>query len=172
MRNTYQDLSLIHIFRAGLKTIPAIVRELSDDEIDAEFRKRLLAYLSTDTVSYTHLAIDKRMEQLMEERNTLITLMAKGFLEPALFNQERNVLDGEMKNLSTEKTNLVSNSASGILRANEIKDLIDYVSADNFNGDYTEELFEEFVENIIVNSRDELTFNLKCGLSLKEKVVR
>ena len=117
-------------------------------------------------------AIDKRMEQLMEERNTLITLMAKGFLEPALFNQERNVLDSEMKNLSTEKTNLVSNSASGILRANEIKDLIDYVSADNFNGDYTEELFEEFVENIIVNSRDELTFNLKCGLSLKEKVVR
>ena len=117
-------------------------------------------------------AIDKRMEQLMEERNTLITLMAKGFLEPALFNQERNVLDSEMKNLSTEKTNLVSNSTSGILRANEIKDLIDYVAADNFNGEYTEELFEEFVENIIVNSRDELTFNLKCGLSLKEKVVR
>lgn len=117
-------------------------------------------------------AIDKRMEQLMEERNTLITLMAKGFLEPALFNQERNVLDSEMKNLSTEKTNLVSNSASGVWRANEIKDLINYVSADNFNGDYTEELFEEFVVNIIVNSRDELTFNLKCGLSLKEKVVR
>jgi len=117
-------------------------------------------------------AIDKRMEQLMEERNTLITLMAKGFLEPVLFNQERNVLDSEMKNLSTEKTNLVSNSTSGVLRANEIKDLIDYVSADNFIGDYTEELFEEFVENIIVNSREELTFNLKCGLSLKEKVVR
>lgn len=117
-------------------------------------------------------AIDKRMEQLMEERNTLITLMAKGFLEPALFNQERNVLDSEMKNLSTEKTNLVSNSTSGVLRANEIKDLINYVSADKFNGDYTEELFEEFVVNIIVNSRDELTFNLKCGLSLKEKVVR
>ncbi len=117
-------------------------------------------------------AIDKRMEQLMEERNTLITLMAKGFLEPALFNQERNVLDSEMKNLSTEKANLVSNSTSGVLQANEIKDLIDYVSTDNFKGDYTEELFEEFVGNIIVNSRDELTFNLKCSLSLKEKVVR
>ncbi|HGI2906429.1 TPA: DNA recombinase, partial [Streptococcus pyogenes] len=109
---------------------------------------------------------------LLEERNTLIALMSKGFLEPALFNQERNVLDSEIKNLTTEKTNLVTNSASGVLRANEIKDLINYVSADNFNGDYTEELFEEFVVNIIVNSRDELTFNLKCGLSLKEKVVR
>jgi len=32
--------------------------------------------------------------------------------------------------------------------------------------------FEKFVENIIVNSRDELTFRMKCGLSLKERVVR
>lgn len=39
----------------------------------------------------------------MEERNTLIALMSKGFLEPALFNQERNVLDSEIKNLTTEK---------------------------------------------------------------------
>ncbi len=117
-------------------------------------------------------AIDKRMEQLMEERNTLITLMAKGFLEPAFFNQERNLLDNEIKNLTCEKTSLLNNSTSGALRANEIKDLIDYVSADDFNGDYTEELFAEFVEQILVNSRDELTFKMKCGLSLKEKVVR
>ncbi|EPA6470881.1 recombinase family protein [Listeria monocytogenes] len=117
-------------------------------------------------------AIDKRMEQLMEERNTLITLMAKGFLEPALFNQERNLLDIEIKNLTAEKTSLLNNSTSGALRANDIKDLIDYVLADDFNGNYTEELFEQFVEQIIVNSRDELIFKLKCGLSLKEKVVR
>ena len=32
--------------------------------------------------------------------------------------------------------------------------------------------FERFVENIIVDSRDELIFKMKCGLSLKEKVVR
>lgn len=117
-------------------------------------------------------AIDKRMEQLMEERNTLIALMAKGFLEPALFNQERNLLDSEIKNLTGEKTSLLNNSTSGVLRANEIKDLIDYVSEDNFDGNYTDEAFEKFVENIIVNSRDELTFKMKCGLSLIEKVVR
>ena len=117
-------------------------------------------------------AIDKRMEQLTEERNTLITLMAKGFLEPALFNQERNILDNEIKNLTGEKTSILNNSTSGALQANEIKDLIDYVSADDFDGNYTEELFEEFIEQIIVNSRDELTFKMKCGLSFKEKVVR
>lgn len=117
-------------------------------------------------------AIDKRMEQLTEERNTLIGLMTKGFLEPALFNKERNVLDKEIKNLTAEKANLVMSFTSGSSQADEVKALLDYVSADKFDGNYTDEAFEKFVENIIVNSRDELTFKMKCGLSLIEKVVR
>lgn len=116
--------------------------------------------------------IDKRMEQLTEERNTLIGLMTKGFLEPALFSKERNVLDSEMKNLTTEKTNLVMSFTSGTSQADEVKALLEYVSKDKFDGNYTDEAFEKYVENIIVNSRDELTFKLKCGLSLKERVVR
>ena len=117
-------------------------------------------------------AIDKRMEQLTEERNTLIGLMTKGFLEPALFSKERNVLDSEIKNLTTEKTNLVMSFTSGTSQADEVKTLFDYVSKDKFDGNYTDEAFEKYVENIIVNSRDELIFELKCGLSLKERVVR
>ena len=117
-------------------------------------------------------AIDKRMEQLTEERNTLIGLMTKGFLEPALFNKERNALDVEMKNLTAEKTNLVMAFTSGTSQVDVVKALLDYVSEDKFDGNYTDEVFEKFVENIIVNSRDELTFKLKCGLSLKERVVR
>lgn len=117
-------------------------------------------------------AIDKRMEQLTEERNTLIGLMTKGFLEPALFSKERNALDSEIKNLTTEKTNLVMSFTSGTSQADEVKAILEHVSKDKFDGNYTDEAFERFVENIIVNSRDELTFKLKCGLSLKERVVR
>lgn len=117
-------------------------------------------------------AIDKRMEQLTEERNTLIGLMTKGFLEPALFNKERNVLDIEIKNLTAEKTNLVMSFTNGTSQTDEVKALLDYVSVEKFDGDYTDTAFEKFVENIIVDSRDELIFKMKCGLSLKEKVVR
>ena len=117
-------------------------------------------------------AIDKRMEQLTEERNTLIGLMTKGFLEPALFSKERNALDSEMKNLTTEKTNLVMTFTSGTSQEDEVKALLEHVSKDKFDGNYTDEVFKKFVENIIVNSRDELTFRMKCGLSLKERVVR
>ncbi|MDD3064565.1 MAG: hypothetical protein PHX50_17420, partial [Massilibacteroides sp.] len=112
------------------------------------------------------------MEQLTEERNTLIGLMTKGFLEPALFNKERNVLDKELKNLTAEKTNLVMSFTNGSSQVEEVKALLDYVLGDRFDDNYTEESFEKFVVNIIVNSRDELTFKMKCGLTLKEKVVR
>ncbi|MDK2788842.1 MAG: site-specific recombinase [Epulopiscium sp.] len=117
-------------------------------------------------------AIDKRMEQLTEERNTLIGLMTKGFLEPALFSKERNALDSEIKNLTTEKTNLVMSFTSGTSQADEVKAILEHVLKDKFDGNYTDEAFEKYVENIIVNSRDELTFKLKCGLSLNERVVR
>lgn len=144
------------------------------------FSKKLILDPLYDSISKTHEecdlerinTIDKKMEQLTEERNTLIGLMTKGFLEPALFNKERNVLDIEIKNFTTEKTNLVMSFTNGTSQADEVKALLDYMSKDKFNGDYTEEAFEMFVENIIVNSRDELSFKMKCGLSLKEKVVR
>ena len=162
---------------------------LRDGEIKATFatimnklafsRKIILEPLC-DSISKTHEecdleridAIDKRMEQLTEERNILIGLMTKGFLEPALFSKERNALDSEIKNLTTEKTNLVMSFTSGTSQADEVKTILEHVSKDKFDGDYTEETFEKFVENIVVSSREELTFKMKCGLSLKEKVVR
>ena len=70
------------------------------------------------------------------------------------------------KNLTTEKTNLVMSFTSGTSQADEVKAILEHVSKDKFDGNYTDEVFEKFVENIIVNSRDELTFKLKCGLSL------
>ncbi|MBN2829087.1 MAG: DNA recombinase [Candidatus Cloacimonetes bacterium] len=98
--------------------------------------------------------------------------MTKGFLEPALFRKERNVLDREINSLTTEKTNLVMAFTDGTSQADEVKSLLDYVAEQDFIGEYTEEAFEKYVENIIVNTRDELTFKMKCGLSLKEEVVR
>ena len=32
-------------------------------------------------------------------------------------------------------------------------------------------VFEDFVDEIVVNSREEIVFKLKCGLSLKERLV-
>ncbi|UTW70770.1 DNA recombinase [Anaerobacillus sp. HL2] len=98
--------------------------------------------------------------------------MTKGFLNRHFERKERNILDSEMKKLTTEKTNLVMSFTSGTSQAEEVKTILEHVSKDKFDGNYTDEVFEKFVENIIVNSRDELTFKLKCGLSLKERVVR
>ena len=36
---------------------------------------------------------------------------------------------------------------------------------------YEDELFENYVEKIIVFSREEVGFELKCGITLKERLV-
>ena len=36
---------------------------------------------------------------------------------------------------------------------------------------YEDELFEDYVERIIVFSREEVGFELKCGITLKERLV-
>jgi len=37
---------------------------------------------------------------------------------------------------------------------------------------FDEAIFNRYVENIIVYSQEELGFKLKCGLTLKERLVR
>ena len=37
--------------------------------------------------------------------------------------------------------------------------------------EFNDNIFEDFVDEIVVNSREEIVFKLKCGLSLKERLV-
>ena len=49
---------------------------------------------------------------------------------------------------------------------------MDFTSRDEMLSEFDEKLFTAFVENIIVQSREEIIFRLKCGLKLKERLVR
>ena len=50
--------------------------------------------------------LESRLEKNLERRQVLMGLMAKGYLEPALFNQENNELLAEAAQMNTEKENL------------------------------------------------------------------
>ena len=48
--------------------------------------------------------IDRKLEQNTERRQTLTTLMTRGYLEPALFTQESNDLASEAEALTAERS--------------------------------------------------------------------
>ncbi len=120
----------------------------------------------------------RRIEELetkivnnMEQSQVLTGLMAKGYLEPALFNKEKNALEAERERFLAEKDQLTRSVNGNIAKVDEVDRLLKFATKSKMLTAYEDELFENYVEKIIVFSREKVGFELKCGITLKERLV-
>ena len=107
----------------------------------------------------------------MEQSQVLTGLMAKGYLEPALFNKEKNALEAERERLLAEKDQLTRSVNGNFAKVDEVDRLLKFATKSKMLTAYEDEFFEDYVERIIVFSREEVGFELKCGITLKERLV-
>ena len=114
--------------------------------------------------------IDQKLEQNVERRQTLTTIMTKGYLEPALFTQESNALAAEADALTAEKDRLVKEVSGNIHMTDALSELIRYAGHAEPSPDFNGELAERFLDRVTVRSRNEVVFHLKCGLNLAERI--
>lgn len=114
--------------------------------------------------------LESKLEKNLERRQVLTGLMTKGYLEPALFNQENNELLAEAERMNTEKENLSYDINGELTRTEEVNHLLHFANKEEMLTAFDGELFKEYVEHIEVCSRTEIAFHLKCGLILKEGV--
>ena len=114
--------------------------------------------------------IDQKLEKIQEQRQTLTTIMARGFLEPVLFMQESNDLAAEADALTAEKNHLVKEVIGCMKMTEALNDLTRYAGHAQPSPDFDGELVERFLDYGTVQSREEITFHLKCGLSLTERM--
>ena len=98
--------------------------------------------------------------------------MTKGYLEPAAYNKGNNELLQETERLQRLKESLVNFLNSDTQSLNEVSELLRYVTKAMMLTCFDGEVFESFVERIVVFSRSEIGFELKCGLTLKERLVK
>lgn len=115
--------------------------------------------------------LEAKIESNLEQSQMLTRLMAKGYLEPALFNKEKNSLAIEGVRLLDEKEQLTHSVNGDLAKVEEVNRLLKFVAKSKMITAYTDELFENYVEKIIVYSREEIGFELKCGITLKERLV-
>jgi hypothetical protein len=115
--------------------------------------------------------LETRLEKNMEQRQVMTSLMASGYLEPALFNKESNMLTLEAETLREEKEKLIHSIGGDMTKAEELQNLIKFTSKRTMLTEYDDELFLSYVEGVTVPSRIEIVFELKCGLKLKEGLV-
>jgi hypothetical protein len=107
----------------------------------------------------------------MEQSQMLTGLMAKGYLKPALVNKEKNSLEAERESLLAEKDQLTHSVNGNFAKMEEVDRLLKFATKSKMFTAYEDELFEDYVERIIVFSREEVGFELKCGITLKERLV-
>lgn len=116
--------------------------------------------------------IEEQLEAIKDELNTLIQIMTKGFLEPAIFNEQKIELTHRHISLKEEREQLLYSINDGSNQLNELKRLIKYLKQGNFISSFDEETFQDIVKKVIVYSPNEIGFYLKCGITLRERVER
>lgn len=114
----------------------------------------------------------RKIEENADKKQTLATLMTQGLLDAAVYNSASHNLMVEEQELKDRKEELMNNIGGDKTKVRELQALMDFTSKGEMLTEFDEELFTAFVENIIVQSREEITFRLKCGLNLKERLVR
>ena len=116
--------------------------------------------------------IDKKLADIEEQRKVLMGLQTRGYLEPAVFTRGNNELLQEAGQLQRRKESLISFISNDSRHLSEVSALLQFATKAAMQSGFDSELFSRFVDHIIVYSRMEIGFVLKCGITLKERLVK
>ena len=114
--------------------------------------------------------IEMEIEDNISQEELLVKLMAKGYLEPALYNREKNELLMARAEMTSKKEGLVDSLNNEMSKGHEVNKLIKYANKKEYLTEFEEKTFEDFVEKVEVYSREEIGFVLKSGLTLRERM--
>ena len=125
-----------------------------------------------DTAQVEHLyELEIQLQANAERAQNLVGFMSKGYLSPVLFTEQMNELEAEAtelrKNISALSTHHEATPLS------EAETLYAFLAKNGANLEtFDDDIFTTFVESIAAIARDEVSFQLKCGLSLNQQFKR
>nr|DAL21374.1 MAG TPA_asm: integrase [Caudoviricetes sp.] len=132
------------------------VKALQDSPVDSPMRR--IQELQTMLAENT------------EKRETLSRLMAQGIIDQVIYNSENNVLLSEAGKYKREMEALSNSLSSSVGTLTAANDLLHFIGKGVMLDAFDDELFTRHFNQIIVVSREEVSFELKCGLSLHERM--
>jgi site-specific DNA recombinase len=117
--------------------------------------------------------LETKIKENTERVQVIMGLMAKGYLEPALFNTQKNELLKEAALLKEQKETLKREIDGGMTTLVEVEKLLKFaMRAEKQIDAFDSEIFEDFTREIIVFSQEEIGFKMKCGLNLRERLMK
>ena len=114
--------------------------------------------------------LEQALLQNKEKRDALQKLFADRIIDAVFYTRENNLLLTSFSEIKKEIEFLERNVDDGNFKIKSVKALLKFTQNTDMLQEYNDTIFTEFVENIIVYSRNEIGFVLKCGLILKERM--
>lgn len=114
--------------------------------------------------------LEQMLEQNTEQRETLTKLMAQGYIDQILFNQENNALLAQADGFRADIQAINSSMTGDTSKVMETEKLLHFAERGSMLAEFDDLLFTKFVDSVRVVSRQQVSFVLKCGLTFKERI--
>lgn len=124
---------------------------------------------STEVLSRIN-ELDAQIEKNMERRQQILQFFTKGLLDPAVYTEENEALNEEDARLKTEKESLTTQVSGSHDQQESLSKLLKYTARGLMITEFDPELFTEHVDHIVIVSRTEIGFVVKCGPIFRERI--
>ena len=115
-------------------------------------------------------AIEEALEKNLQKRQQITQLFTKGYLDPAIYAQQNDELRKRSEQLTAQKDSITVRVSGGDKQKKALEDILHFTAGAEMQTAFDDALFTRFVQNVIVYSRTEIGFALKCGLTLRERI--
>ena len=103
-------------------------------------------------------------------REMLTRLMAQGYIDQVLYNEEKSDLLAQAEQYRAEIAALEKSALGEVTQIAAAAELVRFAEKGVMLEAFDEEVFAHTVDRIVVISRKEIIFELKCGLALRERL--
>lgn len=115
-------------------------------------------------------ALEEGLEKNLQKRQQITQLFTKGYLDPAVYAQQNDELLKASARITAEKDAIIAKISGGSKQKEALEDILHYTSGASMMTKFDEELFTRFVDRVIVYSRTEIGFDMKCGPVFRERI--
>lgn len=115
-------------------------------------------------------AIEEALEQNQQKRQQVTQLFTRGYLDPAIYAQQNDEILNASARLTAEKDAIIAKISGGSKQKEALEDILHYTSGASMMTEFNEDLFTRFVDRVIVYSRTEIGFDMKCGPVFRERI--
>ena len=121
---------------------------------------------SIQRIQHLELLLDQNSEQ----RETLTKLMAQGYIDQILYNQETNALLLQAETYRSDIEAITICMTGDSAKVTETNLLLHFVSHADMLTNHSKELFESYADHIEISGRNKIRFLMKCGLTFTERI--